>query len=360
MAAPTITAIYPSNNATSVPVGANIEITFSTALDLSTVKNNIVLYGKDFDFASGPDTAVYFNEDGTNKEFLKSPGFKGVVKCDYELVYIDSNGDTVSLEPTSISDESAGPYTHKVIIKPKTILSPDLDYNLYIIGEDESGTNKGISTRTVYEVDSSGATGTTGVMHVYGGYKGESHETVNVKITTGGNIGTAEYKWWYSTDVESNATTGKVTSRRFRKLDKGIQIRFTGSSFVVDDVYTVNVRAKEMLEQSYTSSFSTSNTEVTQLPDTTSTSVIGTSVSSVSGVPLSIIDVTPADGASHQKFSDRKITIEFSATLDSTTVTQDSVTVLSYPISGIISSADEESELFKKLTVDSNKIIIDL
>ena len=72
------------------------------------------------------------------------------------------------------------------------------------------------------------------------------------------------------------------------------------------------------------------------------------------------LSIDPEDGATHQKFTSKQITIEFSAALDSDTVTDESVTVLAYPISGIIETAEDEVNLFKKLTVSGKKLIIDL
>lgn len=360
MTAPTIESVYPSNSAVSVPIGSVIEITFSGGIDLSTAKNNVVLYGRDFDFLTGPETATYLKKDGTNQKFLESPGFKGVVPCDYSLVYVDANGDEVSLTPTQLTDETAGPYRHKLKLTPKTILAPEIEYTVYIIGEDVEGTDKGVSARTVYEVDSSSATSAEGGVVVYGGHTASSADTISIKITKAGNIGTAEYKWWYSeTETESEAKTGKVTNRRFRKLEDGLQIRFTGSNFIVDDTYTVALRAKELLESSFSFSFTTASEQITELPDTTSTSVLGSETEIAVGY-LKLVDTTPYDGATHQKFSDSQIVLEFDATLDSDTINDDAITVLAYPISGIIGENDKETELFKKITVSDNKIIIDL
>jgi len=360
MAAPTISSVYPSNSATAVPIGAVIEITFSSGIDLSTAKNNVVVYGRDFDFTSGPDNAVYLNEDGTNPDFLKSPGFKGVVPCTYSLVYVDVNGDEVSLSPKALAEETAGPYRHKLKVTPKSTLAPEIDYTVYIIGEDVEGTKKGVSTRTVYEVDSSAATSTTGETVVYGGYTGTTADTISIKITKAGNIGTAEYKWWYSeTETESSARTGKVTSRRFRKLEDGLQVRFGGSGYILGDIYTVKLRVKELLASSFSFSFTTSTTQISTVPSTTSTSVLGSETEIVTGY-LKLIETTPVDGGTHLKFGSKQIVLEFDSTLDSATINDDAITVLAYPVSGIISNDEDQVELFKKLTVSDNKIIIDL
>lgn len=358
MAAPTISLVYPSNEATAVPVGADIQITFSCGVDLSTAKNNVVVYGKDTDFISGPETATFINQ-GKSADFLKSPGFKGVVPCDYELVYVDSNGDKVDVSLLSRTEEEAGPYVHKLILSPKTILAPNVLYTVYIIGEDEEGTEKGVSSRTVYEVDDSSATSTTGEVFVYGGFIGESDDTINIKITTAGNIGTAKYKWWYASELESEAREGKVTSRRFRKLEDSLQIRFSGSDFILDDTYTVSLNDREFLDSSYSFSFTTSTTQIQEVPTTTSTTVIGTENDPIVGY-LKVVESSPEDGDSNLSFKKKQIIIEFDEELDSSTISDDTVTILSYPISGIIDSTEDEEELFKKLTVDGKKLIIDL
>lgn len=360
MAAPTITAIYPNSSQTSVPIGADITITFSSGIDLSTAKKNVVLYGPDFDMLSGPETATFLDKDGTNLNFLDSPGFKGIVPCDYELIYVDSNGDDVTLSPKLLAEEEAGPYTHKLKISPKSTLAPSTTYTVYIIGEDAEGTERGLSGRTVYEVDASGASSTTGFVHAFGGYTGESTDSIVVKITKSGNIGTAEYKWWYDdSESEANARTGKVTSRRFRKLEDEVQIRFSGSGFVKDEYYSISVVPKQLLDISYTFSFETSTSEITSVPSTASTTVIGTTSSSTTEY-LTVVSIDPEDGATHQKFTSKQITIEFSSALDSDTITNDTVTVLSYPISGVIDSNEDQVELYKKLTVSGKKLIIDL
>lgn len=359
MSAPEISLVYPSNGSTAVPVGANIEITFSNGIDISTVKNFVVLYGRDNDFITGPETATFI-KGGSQGDFLKSPGFKGIVQCDFDLVYIDAQGDEVSPELLNRVSEEAGPYVHKLIVSPKTILAPSVDYTVYIIGEDEEGTAKGISSRTVYDVDYSNATSTDAIVVAYGGYTGTLDDTISVKITKAGNIGTAEYKWWYSdTETESEARTGKVTSRRFRKLEDGVQIRFKGSNFIKDDVYTIECKAPELLASSLSFSFSTSTTQIQEVAETTSTTVIGTQNDPIIGY-LQVVESNPPDGGTNLKFASKTIVIEFDAELNPDTVTQDTVTLLKYPVSGIINSSDEEVELFKKLTVDGNKIIIEV
>lgn len=364
MAAPTVDLIYPNDAATGIPIAPTIAITFSQDIDLSTAKANVLIYGNDFDTASGPDLMQWIDQKtGTNPYFLKSPGLKGFVPCDYELIYVDSNGDKVEPQP-SVYDETTVAYKHKLLITPKDHLAPNVTYTVYIIGDAEAGTSKAVSNRTVYDTDETLVTSTTGNVKFYGGYIGDTDDTVLIKITTAGDIGTAKYKWWYSSSGEGSAITGKTVTSRYRKLDDGLQVKFEGSGFVLDDVYTTSIYAPENLASSYKFTFTTGSGAIQAVPETASTSIIGTSTSLTSTeTSLTVKEMTPADGATHQAFNNRRITIEMSEVLDASTVTDANVTVMAYPVSGTFDAnadAFDPVELVKKLTVDGSKIIIDL
>lgn len=364
MPAPTITAIYPNDSDIGVPVSPVIKITFDQDIDLSSVKSNIVLYGADSDLTSGPDLAMWIDFDtGNNPFFLNSPGFKGTVPCDFELVYVDEvTGEEIDPQP-DVADETTVSYYHQVKMTPKELLAPFVTYNLYIIGDAEPGTSDAIHSRTVYDVDTSGVTSATGDITVYGGYTGTA-DTVNIEITTAGDIGTAKYKWWYTSLGPASAITGRLASSRFRKLEDGLQVRFGGSDYQLGDVYTFEVRAPVKLENSYSLSFTTGSGSIQEVPETASTSVIGSTTPITSAATqLQILSMDPPDGATHQSLHGRRITVTFSNELDDTTVTDETVTVTAYPVSGNFTTAysgGEPTELAKILTVDGDKIIIDI
>ncbi|MAE81529.1 MAG: hypothetical protein CMB80_02245, partial [Flammeovirgaceae bacterium] len=235
MAIPTIDSIYPNDASTGVPLGAEIQITFDRGIDLRSGKANVVIYGVDFDKTSGPDSTAWIDGKGNNPYFLKSPGFSGTVECDYELVYVNSLGATIDPQPEVLTEaaEIAASYRHKLIIKPKSLLAANANYKVYIIGDSEGGTSRGVSARTVFDIDST-VTSAAATLVAYGGYEGPSDDIIKVKITTAGDIGQAKYKWWYNSAGEGTAIIGRITSRRYRRLEDGIQIRFTGSSYTVD------------------------------------------------------------------------------------------------------------------------------
>lgn len=361
MAKPTLTTVYPNPNQTSVPVGAEIEIVFDQSVDLSTVKKSVVLYGKDKDFVSGPGGAKWISEGQSNDPFfLKSPGFTGVVECQYKLVYVDSSGNeyefnTEVLEPAQ--EVSAG-VTHKLIITPTSLMREEMSYYLKIIGDSEGGVTKGISKRTVYDIDYSQVTSTDGKVLVYGGYNETVDDIVYIEIKNAGNIGEVDYDFWFDSDP-ANKYTGKLASRRYRRLENGLQIKFDGSNFVQGDIYSFKVFAPEYLENSYDMNFETSTDTIVEVPSTMSTSPIGPQlpVNPTLGY-LEHLEMDPEDGSSNQLFKDKQIVLTFGNDIDPATITQDSVKVFAYPVSGVYSDTPEAKELFKKLTVSNNKIII--
>lgn len=368
MAKPIVIETFPSNKSIDVPVGVKIGITFDRAIDLKSARDNIVIYGRDFDLISGPETATWMHEgDALNPLFLRSPEFKGIVDYDLESIYVDpATGKEIEL--TDVTDVTVEEYANvyqKLLIIPKDLLAEKCEFYVYVIGEVEDNINKGLSKRTVYEPDYSSVNSEEGKVFVYGGYTRDLDDQINIKITKAGSIGEAEFKYWYSSSKESKAIKGKVTSRRFRRLEDGVQIRFSGSNFLKDDVYTIKVYAKEFLKNSYSLSFKTSSDFIEDVPDTMSTSPIGTKLLELeeSG-GLILNDMIPEDGGTHQSFSDRTIILSFDKELDSDTVTDATVTVYAYPVSGSFtgngSAIKEPTELRKKLTVEDNKIIIEV
>lgn len=362
MAAPTLESVFPSPDATGIPIGASIALTFSVGVDLEQARKHIVLYGQDFDQTSGPENATWQDRDtGDNPFFLRSPGFHGFVDCEYELVYVDGDGDEIDPQPefTSRDAETASGYRCRILVIPKRPLAPETQYTCYVIGE-EAGTNRGVSSRTHYEPDLTSVVSETGEIVVSGTYSGDGDDLLHLEVTTAGDIGTAKYKLWYETEDEVDARTGKVTSRRFRSLEDSLQVRFTGSGFLMGDDYQVRVYEPERLETSYRFSFTTGTGNIEEVPETASTSVLGGESSlSSEATPLTVVSMDPEDGATHQPLSKTRIQIEFSGNLDPTTVTQDTVTVLAYPVSGRYAGA-EPNELMKKLTVSGPILMIEL
>lgn len=366
MSAPVLQSIYPNNAQTNVPVRAAIKIKFDVGLDLQSAKQHVVLYGPDFDQTSGPDGRLWIDKDtGANGYFLSSPGFSGYVPLDIELEYLDAAGNVATPTVLSASDESG--YTQQIVALPKEPLAPNTAYQLYIIGQAEVGAETALSHRTAFDTDESSATSTTGKVYVRGSYEGlQPDDTINIEITTGGDIGDVTYRWYYTSEGVSGARSGKKGTYTYRTLDDGLSVRFDGSGFVAGDTYKVKVRAAVYMAASYKISFTTGTGSISDVPSTASTSVLGdplpVTTSTATATPLTISSISPAQDAYHQEFKDKSITIVFSEALDAATVNDSTVTITQMPVSGeftgIHSFRDEE--LFKKLTVNGSTLTIEL
>ena len=371
MAVPTLISNYPSDTDTGIPVGVTILCYFSVGVDLETVKNSIVMFGRDYDQTSGPDQAIWIDPDtGQNKFWLSSPGFKGTVPLDFELEYYDTTDpDYTVIEGASFTtqdDETAASAGTLVKITPSTgSLAPETLYTVYVNGDAVANDLVGVSARTVFDVEPDGGNvGSTGSFSTFGSFSGTTSDVVNVKITTAGDIGVAKYKWWYTSGAEASAVTCRLTSRRFRKLEDGLQIRFTGTAFVEDDLYTIEVFPTARLAASSSFSFTTNDGSFTVAPASPSTPAVSSppstvlpSVSDASAV-LSILSMDPAHGSYNNKNSTRVITIVFDDDIDEATITDETIKLFAYPVSGHYGDTSAPMELRKELIVEDDTLTI--
>lgn len=369
MAAPSVILTYPNDGDTGIPVGATIKIYFDYGVDEQSVKDSVALFGRDFDFTSGPDTAIWADKGtGNNPFFLASPGFKGLIPLKFDFDYYRLDYFT-PLDPgvvTSQADEvTAGVgAVVSITIDPKfnPSLPADLELTL-IVGGDPSNQGVGISARTVYDiVADSGNTG-SGTVFVYGTWEGAGDDELNIEITEDGNIGTAEYRWWYTSGGTSSATDDCVTNRRFRSLDNGLQIRFSGSGLVTGDKWALNLSNVQRMEESYKVVFTTNDGSYTAAPESPSTPATSTPAtdilpSSTGDNVLEVIEMIPANGSYNVSIHNRKIVIRFSADLDENTITNESVKLWKYPASGYYDDTFAPAELQKTIEVDGDEITI--
>lgn len=378
MAVPLSLQTYPANLDTGIPIGESIEIVFDRGIDLLTAQNHVVLYGDDFDQTSGPDQALWLDADtGNNPYFLRSPGFKGLVELSARLVYVDlATGPTYTeVDPGVITGEAdelaygtsgAG---HKLVLTPREPFAADTQYTLHVLGDPDT-TGAGISSRTVFDVVADGGnSGTTGVVKTNYNYTGTVADTVVVEFTTGGDIGTAKYRWYYLSAGVGTAVAGVVTSRRFRRLLDGLQINFSGSGFVSGDIYRFNVEPAELMVANFQVVFTTNDGTYTTAPSSPSTPATSSPPASVlppapgAGsvvATLSVVEMTPDNGSYYNSTNTRQIVVEFSDTLDPATVTDTSVTLFKYPVSGQYQLQAEVVELEKILTVSGSTLTIDI
>jgi len=374
MAVPVITAVYPADQDVGIPVGAILYVDFDRGIDVTTARNSVVLYGADFDLASGPNSAIWVDkEEGLNPQYLRSPGFKGLVEVDLRLVYVDADTDE-ELDLTTVESESyelgygAAGIFHRLKIIPKQQLAPNTQYTLHILGDPDSVGN-GISSRTVFDVIPDPANASdTGIVHVYGGYTRTETDRVIIEITESGSINTAKYKWYYENEGAGSARNGVVTSRRYRRLEDGVQIRFSGSGFQAGDVFRFRVEPAERLATNTKVVFTTNDGSYTKAPDSPSTPATCEPPSTVippapteelaSSSTMTILSSEPPNGAYQVNKGLREFTITFSSDLDASTITQETVKVYKYPVSGIFQGQPQIVELAKVLSVSGDTLRI--
>jgi len=354
MSAPTSLQTYPNNGDTGIPIGISMTVVFDRGVDLQSVVDSVHTYGTDFDQTSGPDSTLWIDSDtGNNPFFLTSPGFQGIAETDITLQYVDTTtyADASPGVITSEADEVTATVGHKVILTPRNSLAADALYNMYILGDPAN--NNGVSSRTVFDVERPISVSTTGLMENYSGYKGTVADRVMIEITTAGDIGTAKYKWYYSSAGVGSAVLGKVTSRRFRYLnrDDGLQVRFTGSGFLVGDTYEYNVEPREILADSLTVQFTTNDGSYATAPSSPSTPaacVAPATVLPTGTYDFYVAEMNPINGSYNVDKNTRQIDITFSDNIDPTTITQSTVKIYKYPVSGVYGT---------KKVVELNKIL---
>lgn len=368
MASPSLESTYPANGDTGIPVGITIKLYFDYGVDLESVKNSLALYGSDFDMTSGPESAIWVDNDtGDNPFFLSSPGFKGLIPLKIELQYYNlgsSPGEEVSPILTSQDDETSQSVGHlvKITLNPKynSVLAANTLYTLLITG-DPDNQNTGISRRTVFDSIGADSNSSAGEPVFYGTWQGSNADAIRVKITSAGNIGVMEYKWWYVSLGEASATTRVVSNRRFRTLADGLQIRFTGSNFVVGDTWDTNVFETQRLAASTKIQFTTNDGSYTNPPESTSTPATSVAPSTVlpSEVdPFEVINMDPSNGSYNVPKHKRTITITFSEEVDPSSITSESVQLWKYPVDGVYGDTWSPVKLQTILSVDGSILTI--
>lgn len=376
MSHPILLSTYPANGDTGIPVGESIVLSFDQGVDLSTIKDFIVLYGRDFDQTSGAESQLWIDADtGDNPFLLRSPGLKGLVDVRVRAVYYDiDSDDEIDISPEAPGEESSYGVAgagHRVYITPDTgQFAPDTQYTLQILGDTSTTGTTGVCARTVFEVAPDVANvSSTGIVYVTGGYTGSVDDTLFIQVLTSGDIGTAKYKFWLGSAGAAEAITDKLTNRKYRNLMSGLQVRFSGTGFVADDVYAVVLSGRERMSTSTKIVFTTNDGSYSVAPDSPSTPAIsGPPASTVPPVPgastaavsLQVEEMSPPDGAFNIPVKTRLFTIVFSDQLDATTITPESVRVFTYPVLGYFQGQSEPRELLKKLTVSGQILTIEV
>jgi len=127
----------PANGDVGVPLGSTITVTFDREMDTGRLKEDFFIEGPDTDQWIGPGLLELKDpsniSQGDLDDFLKSPGYRGIVQGSFEFKVIDVNGNEVTTG-------SAGART-KLIFTPAQPLYPMISYTAHIVETlDSTGT----------------------------------------------------------------------------------------------------------------------------------------------------------------------------------------------------------------------------
>jgi hypothetical protein len=361
MAAPTVTAVYPANGDTGIPIGAQPYVEFTGLVDKKRIIDSFIIHGTEEQFVTGPFLGLHDPPSEHRSDYyLTTPGLRGVVKKSIDIkVY--SSGTEYTGALTDESQIGSLTLTTRVYFQPDELLGHEQTYEAILIGDQSNGL--GVSKQTVYDAVAGGGNTGTGSMRTYGGYTGTGNDTVNITITSSGAPGYARFSWYYSSDpgtVRSNL----VAQRRYQLLGDGIQIAFRGSSLQSGDTFSFNVYSTELLAANYKWSFTTNDgnyTEVPESPSTPAESLPPASIlpSTAGSSSLSLVSSVPQSGHYRVDPGLDTITIEFGADIDPATVTADTVQVLVHPALGLFAGQSDVKKLATKLVVSGSTLTIE-
>ena len=320
-----ITSCFPSDAATGVPLKTEIVLVFDEPVDEESAKENILLFGPDFDKAYGP-WSVQWLQKRDDPYFLKSPGFKGQVELSYTFQLLDDD-DNIVTDPDFSND--APNYHSKIIMKGN--LAPLTDYELYVVGNPEGTAVYGLSKRTIFDGQPDEANNGTGQIQTKGTFTGDSEKTIVIEITKEGSPAELEYIWYY----QSSPSLFKqgFGSRKYRQLADGISFKFLGTDFQLADKFYINVAPKTYLEETYKVSFKTGTGSISAIPDNASTSVLGDLNSPVRN-EFKVLSTSPKDQSIKVSDKLKMITVRFNNDINPSSVNDHLINIKLEPATG--------------------------
>jgi hypothetical protein len=296
-----VNSAYPTNNSAGIALATRIYIILDQEIDETTVPGSFIVSGPETDLVTGPyltlkDDPLRSDDD----DFLQSPNYQGIVQGAFTFERLDTSNS-----PSEIFDYTGGGinYRTKIIFTPNKPLSPNVQYNILLAGDENSidSLNTGITTRTVFDTLAGPISG-TGRVEITGGYLGTLQDKFNVKITETGKIGEAKFVWWK--DSAPSLQFELTTNLKKQLLADGVFVQFFTDGTSSNDDFIVNgvsdadwssiVKQGESLVNNYMWLFTTGSGSIIEVPETTS-SVLGlgdlTNTQVVEG--LRVVEVTP-------------------------------------------------------------------
>jgi hypothetical protein len=333
----------PANEQQGVPLLSPITINFDRLMDEESVEHAFFLEGPDTDVVIGPNSSASIPspieavELGQSYDFLTSAGMKGIVPGDFTF--------TQSANKTSM------------LFQPDTPLKASTNYaaNLY----QAYSLSVGDTTADAGNVGN-------GEFEFTGSWTGGA-ENINMRITTSGVGGVAEFIWWVDGDVFNLHGPFQSSRREEILLTDNVYAKFLGGTFNIDDAYSASLSVPTLYSGQIYFEFDTGSGSIQALSSTTSTSVLSSlnQLGASSITPITVLTTDPSDEDVQVNRDLNLITVNFSKVLDASTVTDDNVTVTvtsltDHPLADTQVAGNRNGELSKLLTVSGQTLTIQI
>ena len=356
---PFIVDVNPAPDATGIPIGQQVVVTFNEEMDEDTINTgSFVLTAPDTGVTFGEDFNLFDEPELEDSDLLSSPYFGGYVKGTVSFSRVDSSGGSVDDDVVDYAGNGSL-WRTVAIFTPDKPLAPNKRYTIIIAGDEvpEDVLKTGVTSRTVFDANPTSVSG-TGILVAGGGYTGDIAKTYTVKVIAGGTVGNATYEWWDNNDPLS--VYQGVTTTGNRELENGLYITFDpDGTLVINDTWEIVCLPAIVLPNNYTWSFTTGSGSIITPPSTSSATGIEELSTATTG-GLKILSVTPKNLSCNLDPDDfNTIEIKFNKEIDPTTVTDETILLWSESINGD-SQFTAEGTLAKVLSVSGDTITIQL
>jgi len=346
---PAIEEISPENGFNQWPISKSIEILIDQEVDLESAKKAIFLYGPEGGaiLGAGMDNIL---GNGWNPTEEISNGIKTSINLDLEISIQKVDSSKEEITPNKTYDESELEYS-LIRVRPCNPLIELTDYKLYISGDEEES-SMCLTSRSVFDAKINAGNTGSGEIQSAGVYHGLQADTIVVEFTRSGDENEAIYEWYLLSSPTSSSTQRSFRGRQ--ELLPGTYIETFGS-FEAGDVYTIDLKPAEQLEETIVIEFSTGGNYIQDLPDNLSESPIGIGPSIRSYEDFIMTASSPANGEVCISDKENTVVLEFSKEVDPNSVTYKSISLSLSEITGRSSSMPPYSFI-----VSGNKIYINI
>jgi hypothetical protein len=123
-----ITDYFPANGDVGIPLASVVSMTFDRVMDTGRLKEDFFIEGPDTDQWIGPGLMELKDpaniSQGDLENFLKSPGYRGILQGSFEFKIVDTNGNEVLATNAEART--------KLLFTPTQPLYPLLTYSVHV------------------------------------------------------------------------------------------------------------------------------------------------------------------------------------------------------------------------------------